>query len=101
METMTKPQGILQTDSIEALAAFGDTHDVTDFEDDLEEVSEPVFERVASATIQIELPAKEFEAIQRIAQEQHLDYTGLIRDWVLEKLYYAEMMRRVIKDFQP
>jgi hypothetical protein len=100
METMTKSRHIPQTDSIEALAAFWQSHDVTDFEDELEEVNAPVFERLASATIQIELPVKEFAAIQRIAQEQHLDYSELIRDWVLEKLYYAEMMRRVIKDFQ-
>ena len=35
---------IPQTDSIEELAHFCDTHDSTDFEDELEEVSEPVFE---------------------------------------------------------
>jgi len=30
-------------DSIEKLAEFWDTHDLTDFEDELEEVTEPVF----------------------------------------------------------
>ena len=35
---------IPQTDSIEELAQFYDTHDSTDFEDELGEVSEPVFE---------------------------------------------------------
>ena len=34
-----------QTDSIQELARFWDTHDLTDFEDQLEEVAEPVFER--------------------------------------------------------
>ena len=33
-----------KTDSIEDLARFWDTHDLTDFEDQLEEVTEPVFE---------------------------------------------------------
>ena len=33
------------TDSIKELARFWDTHDLTDLEDQLEEVSEPVFER--------------------------------------------------------
>jgi len=37
--------GIPKTDSIQELAAFWDTHDATDFEDDLEEATEPVFER--------------------------------------------------------
>ncbi len=38
-------QQIPETDSIEELAAFWDTHDLTDFEDQLEEVTEPVFVR--------------------------------------------------------
>jgi len=40
---MNKPE-IPQTDSIEELAQFWDTHELTDFEDELEEVTEPVFE---------------------------------------------------------
>ena len=36
---------IPQTDSIQELAHFWDMHDLTDFEGELEEVSEPVFER--------------------------------------------------------
>jgi hypothetical protein len=39
--------GIPNIDSIEELAAFWDTHDLTDFEDELEEVGEPVFDRGA------------------------------------------------------
>ena len=100
METMTKLQRIPQTDSIEELAAFWDKHDITDFDEELEEVTTPVFERLTNATVRIELPQKEFEAIQRIAQEQHSEYAMLIRDWILEKLYYAEMMRRASKEFQ-
>jgi hypothetical protein len=34
-----------KTDSILKLAEFWDTHDLTDFEDELEEVTEPVFAR--------------------------------------------------------
>nr|VFK25709.1 MAG: hypothetical protein BECKLPF1236A_GA0070988_104862 [Candidatus Kentron sp. LPFa]VFK36119.1 MAG: hypothetical protein BECKLPF1236C_GA0070990_104912 [Candidatus Kentron sp. LPFa] len=33
------------TDSISELAAFCDTHDLTDFEEELEEVTEQVFTR--------------------------------------------------------
>jgi len=100
METITSSSHIPQTDSIAALAAFWESHDLTDYEDELEEVSESVFERPASAKIQIELPEKEFAAIQRLAEEQQMDFPWLVRNWVLEKLYYAEMMRRVSKDFQ-
>lgn len=33
------------TDSVRELASFWDTHDLTDFEDELEEATGPVFER--------------------------------------------------------
>jgi hypothetical protein len=34
-----------KTDSIEEIARFWGTHDLTDFEDQLEDVPEPVFDR--------------------------------------------------------
>lgn len=40
-----------QTDSIQELVHFWDTHDLTDFEDQLEEVSEAVFEGEASGEL--------------------------------------------------
>lgn len=39
---------IPQTDSIQELADFWDTHDLTDFENELEEVTEPVFDTSVS-----------------------------------------------------
>ena len=44
-------EGLPKTDSIEELARFWDTHDLTEFESELEEVEEPVFERRVPATI--------------------------------------------------
>jgi hypothetical protein len=44
---MAKPMNnpkIPQTDVINELAKFWDTHDLTDFQDELEEVTEPVSE---------------------------------------------------------
>ena len=38
---------IPETDSVEELARFWDAHDLTDFEEELEEVEEPVFDRDA------------------------------------------------------
>ncbi len=40
-----KASTLPKTDSIEELARFWDSHDVTEFEGQLEEVREPVFER--------------------------------------------------------
>ena len=50
-----KRVNIPQTDSIEELARFWDTHDLTEFEDQLEEVSEPVFERSPEAVVTLTL----------------------------------------------
>jgi len=40
-----KIRKLLQTDSVKELARFWGTHDLIDFEDQLEEVSETVFKR--------------------------------------------------------
>ena len=42
------------TDSIQELAQFWDTHDLTDFEEELEEVTEPVFARDTAIEVQSE-----------------------------------------------
>src|SRR5437870_1080779 len=52
-----------RTDSIQELANFWDSHDLTDYEDQLEEIAEPVF--VRKTAIELPLEASEVEAIQR------------------------------------
>ena len=49
-----KRTNIPQTDSIQELAHFWDTHDLTDFEDKLEEVGESVFERQIVISVRLE-----------------------------------------------
>jgi hypothetical protein len=83
-EKMTK-QPIPQTDSIEELAHFWDTHDVTEFEDELEEVTEDIFD-LGERMVAIPLHSDEVEAIREIAKSRGVSSTILIRDWVLEKL---------------
>lgn len=97
---MIQKTSIPQTDSIEELARFWDTHDVTDFAEELEEVTDPVFAQHNGTTVTIELPTKEFDALQRLAHEEQVDSTALLRTWVLEKLYYAELIRRARQEFQ-
>ena len=70
--------------SAEELAEFWDTHDLTDFEDQLEEVTEPIFERKEGMVIP--LAPQEVAAIRQIAQSQGVDLVDLIRGWVLEKI---------------
>jgi predicted DNA binding CopG/RHH family protein len=86
MEKEMKNLKIPETDSIEELASFWDTHDLTDFEELLEEVTEPVFER-SIETISIPLFPQEIDAVKTIAKSQGTSYTDLVRSWVLEKLH--------------
>ena len=85
---MNTPQ-MPHTDSIGELARFWDTHDLTDFEDELEEVQESVFERRVEDTVTIHLSTPEVEAVQRLAKAKGMDHTALIREWVLEKLHHS------------
>ncbi|UBF27439.1 BrnA antitoxin family protein [Kovacikia minuta CCNUW1] len=78
---------IPQTDSIQELAAFWDMHDLTNFENQLEEVTEPIFRR--ETVVQIYLQSTEVEAVKKVAQLKGIDYTDLIRQWVLEKVQSA------------
>ena len=52
-------KNIPTTDSIQELAHFWDTHDLTDFEDELEEMSEPVFELGTQLRVSLEPGEKE------------------------------------------
>ena len=79
-----KKSRLPKTDSIQALAESWDTHDLTDFDGDLEEVAEPVF--VRGAAIKVPLESGEVEAVEQMAQAKGVSPESLIRDWVLEKL---------------
>jgi predicted DNA binding CopG/RHH family protein len=79
---------IPQTDSIKELAHFWDTHGLTDFENQLEEVTAPVFERETKVTVQLQ--PEEVQAVKKIAASKGVDDTELIRQWVLEKLHLSQ-----------
>lgn len=79
-----KTQRLPQTDSIQELAHFWDTHDLTDFEDELEEVTELVFE--PATVIPLNLESDEAEAVRRIAEAKGIADAELIRGWVREKI---------------
>jgi hypothetical protein len=77
---------IPKIDSIEELARFWDTHDITDFEEDLEEAEEPVFERGPEAVMRIRLLPEQAEALKRLAKSRGMDEADLVEEWVHEKL---------------
>ncbi len=82
-----KTAKIPRTDSIEELARFWDTHDLTEFKEELEEVEEPVFKRRPEAIISLRLPPQEAEAVKRVAKAKGVEEATLLREWVLEKLH--------------
>ena len=63
-------QRIPQSDSVRELAHFWDTHDVTDFENELEQVSELVFER--KSVLKVHLRADETEAVIKLARSKEI-----------------------------
>lgn len=81
-----KPSEIPQTDSIEQLAKFWDAQDITNFEDELEEVVEPVFEQKTETTVTIRLHTQEATLLKKIASAQGLEDSVLLREWIREKL---------------
>ena len=76
------------TDSIRELAEFWDTHDVTHFADELEEVRERVFARQPAAGVTVALTAGELKALRDLAASRGVDEATLIRSWVQEKLHH-------------
>lgn len=82
-----REQALPKTDSISELARFWDKHDITDFEDLLEVVPEPIFSK--GKKIQIHLEQDEFESIEKLARQRGLKKNDLIREWIIEKLQPA------------
>jgi hypothetical protein len=76
-----------KTDSIQKLAAFWQRHDLTDFEDDLEEVSGPVFRR--THVVGVPLTRAEIKALRKAAASRGIDEAALIHEWVKERLRHA------------
>ncbi|MCP4696782.1 MAG: hypothetical protein GY862_08025 [Gammaproteobacteria bacterium] len=79
---------IPETDSIQALAQFWDSHDLTDFDDELEEATETVFNR--EAVMEIYLSSNEAKTVKEIADSQGVGAADLIRGWIIEKTQIAQ-----------
>lgn len=78
---------IPKTDSIQELANFWDTHDLTDFEGELEEVKEPVFER--DFIVNIHLKQDEAKRLKKLAKLKGRSYSDLIQEWIRERIQHA------------
>jgi len=74
-----------QTDSIKELAQFWQTHDVTEFDDELEEVPALVFDREEAVTVH--LTYHDAAILKKIARAKGVNDSELIREWVIEKVH--------------
>jgi hypothetical protein len=86
MEEIVNMTKIPRIDSIDELARFWDTHDLTEFEDELQEIAEPVFDRNEQGVMRIRLLPEQMAALKRISESKGVDQTDLIKEWVSEKL---------------
>jgi len=98
-------QDIPQTDSIQELARFWDTHDLADFEDQLEEVTEPVFEReeaLRRTTMRIKVVPVPKSYLEAIPEPELAFYThfGHVRNelLVIEKFLFWTIKNRTDGD---
>lgn len=73
-----------KTDSISELAEFWQGHDVTDFENELEEVATPAFRQVDQ--LQVRLSMSDARALHSKARQAHLSEGELVSQWVHERL---------------
>jgi hypothetical protein len=79
-----KKSRLPKTDSIKKLAEFWDRHDLTEFDEELEEVTEPVF--VRGTAIRVPLEPRELETVEQMAQAKGVSREELIHTWVRQKL---------------
>jgi predicted DNA binding CopG/RHH family protein len=81
---MMKANKLPITDSIQELARFWDSHDLTEFEGELKEATEPVF--VRDDSISLRLSSRDAKAIRRLAESKGISQAKLIQEWVLQEL---------------
>ena len=73
-----------QTDSIEKMAEFWDSHDVTDFEEELEEVADPVFQ--SKTVVKVPLDSQQAELARQLAAAKGITLPNLIQQWVRDRV---------------
>ena len=102
MEKTIRSPRFPNTNSIEELAKFWDTHDLTNFEEHLEEAGAPVFVRTKGTSLSIELRPTEARHLKRIARSKGVKEATVLRQWIVERLHESSWTdRRPSKALQP
>lgn len=72
--------------SDEQIAAFWETHDSTEYLDQMEDVEVEVDVPTDFRVISLRLDARDAEQAKRLARRKGVPYTVLLRMWIKEKL---------------
>jgi hypothetical protein len=86
MEEIMKRSAIPNTDSLAELARFWDCHELTDFSDELEEVTEPVFAASAETSLRIPLRPAEARHLSELAKSKGVKQSTIVRRWIAQKI---------------
>lgn len=79
-----KTDKIPDSDSIKELAQFWDSHDITEYIDEVEEVAEPVFEH--GKDMLVHLDKDEAITVEKVARKKGITELDLLREWIREKI---------------
>ena len=74
--------------TLEQIAQFWDTHSSADYWHDMEDADLEI-ERRPLKSVTLKLSEQDIKKLRRIAEEQGIGHTTLIRMWVKEKLHQA------------
>ena len=66
-------------------ARFWDTHDSTQFLNQMSEVSNIKFPRPKHKSVVVDLEQRYIDVIKKLAHRRHLPYHSLIQRWLIEK----------------
>jgi len=79
---MEKIINIPEFDTLQDMAQFWDTHEITDFEAQLQEVREPIFDYLNRRSLIIHLAPDQYTILQRLAEQEQQEPGTLIQDVV-------------------
>jgi len=72
--------------TIEDMANFWDSHDITDFEGELKEVQKPVFKLVPGRVISIMLAPGQYKELKNIADQKNVSASSLVNKWIVKHI---------------
>ena len=72
--------------SEEEEARFWDTHDTTEFLDELKEVRNVKFVKPRKRLISVRMDDRQIQSLKQVAETKGIGYLTLIRLWIMERL---------------